>query len=94
MPHTPGPWEALVCHTSISIRNISGSVALVPTRGTHREAGPANARLIAAVPDLLEAAIEQEKLSSLEFEGDPQEAIARVRTMRRAAIAKAQGQQP
>jgi hypothetical protein len=49
----------------------------------------ADARLIAAAPDLLACALAQEELATNSFDGDPQEAIIRVRNMRRAAIAKA-----
>lgn len=42
--------------------------------------------------DVLLAALKaQERLASLQFEGDPATEIARVRALRRAAIARAEG---
>lgn len=56
---------------------------------SNKEAVEANARLIASAPDLLACALAQEELATNSFDGDPQEAIIRVRNMRRAAISKA-----
>jgi hypothetical protein len=50
MSHTPGPWRIEHDH---DITIYSGDVPLVHTMGD--EASEANARLIAATPDLLEA---------------------------------------
>jgi len=50
---------------------------------------PLDPCLIAAAPDLLEAALAQEELASLRMPGDPTSNIVKVREMRRAAIAKA-----
>lgn len=50
------------------------------------------AYLIASAPDLLAAAQYQEHIQSSAFSGDPSEAIAKVRIMRRAAIARATGE--
>lgn len=57
--HTPGPWTATCNHISASITTSDGSViyptiALVDTATTSADA---NARLIAAAPDLLAALI-------------------------------------
>ena len=59
MGHTPGPWEIskkFICHSCIS--SING-LLIAQTSCVHddrqREVQRANARLIAAAPDLLEA---------------------------------------
>lgn len=53
------------------------------------EARPVNAKLITAAPAMLAALQAQEELAALRFQGEPAAAIAKVRDMRRAAIAKA-----
>jgi len=61
--HTPGPWQVSPAPSSIKgaktslsiIRNIGGYVATAYPGGMQREEAEANARLIAAAPDLLEA---------------------------------------
>jgi len=55
--HTPGPWKVKDCRPDVSTRQVwtdesRGSVMIATTGGTDKEA---NARLIAAAPDLLEA---------------------------------------
>lgn len=56
--HTPGPWAADLVSGSFYIVTDSGRTIAVRTRGINesREEVDANARLIAAAPDLLEAA--------------------------------------
>lgn len=82
--HTPGPWHVNTLETvPHTIHALRGHVADV-SRGTMNEVGAdeieANARLIAAAPDLLAAAIEA--ADTLEGEGIHAHAL-------RAAIAKA-----
>ena len=90
--HTPGPW-------SLSVgRTINGSRAVMPSDdGSDKNGreiavmrgvdGEANARLIAAAPDLLEAA--RTAASNIE-EGYPQDASVILEELL-SAIAKAEG---
>ena len=91
--HTPGPWEAvgnLVRSPMVQPQGLSKGVQIAECRDayflSHTEESKANARLIAAAPELLEAL--QEMVSLVEmvipFDG-PQQRKAR------AAIAKATG---
>lgn len=101
-PYTPGPWAALLIKTDVQIHaeaspRVSdprgGPVAYVVGRGVHTAVRAANANLIAAAPDLLEALqayIERER----ELHGDMPIGMRRVTDAARAAIAKATGRQP
>ena len=91
--HTPGPWEAvgnLVRSPMVQPQGLSKGVQIAECRDayflSHTEESKANARLIAAAPELLEAL--QEMVSLVEmvipFDG-PQQRKAR------AAITKATG---
>ena len=55
MSHTPGPWAVESDGTTVSMGDQAVIVSPAPD-GSSREVVKANARLIAAVPDLLEAA--------------------------------------
>jgi hypothetical protein len=56
MPHTPGPWTISKNADGWSILAETSEIAMVGTSTSHIEAEKeANARLIAAGPDLLEA---------------------------------------
>jgi hypothetical protein len=100
--HTPGPWAAKkgvgwyvvrIAHSqddnfAIAVGSNKTSLVDAPT-GDDAEA-EANARLIAAAPDLLEAL---EMLSWLEqFCDDGDDDLEGARTAARAAIAKARGE--
>lgn len=52
--HTPGPWVAVDLPTAIAIKSHISNVANIQ-RGQMRDQQQANARLIAAAPDLLGA---------------------------------------
>lgn len=80
--HTPGPWVAVELPTAIAIKSHMGNVANIQ-RGSMREQQQANARLIAAAPDLLEALKAFVNHGSC-FDDDDMEKA-------RAAIAKVQG---
>lgn len=57
LKHTPGPWEHQHCHTAI----VTGNQTLARVyhgEGRSFNESKANARLIAAAPELLEALIE------------------------------------
>ena len=53
--HTPGPWVANTLWTVVNIRAAGGSVCNVPRNCALSDDIEANARLIAAAPELLEA---------------------------------------
>ena len=55
--HTPGPWWMQEVPTSISVHAADGGVAkmTITPRSARAPEGRANARLIAAAPDLLAA---------------------------------------
>ena len=53
--HTPGPWHVIEARGSHSIDSVDVRVAKVARNGVDDVEGEANARLIAAAPDLLEA---------------------------------------
>lgn len=85
--HTPGPWEAKP-HSVIAPCDVHGftSICLLISGRKTGEEVRANARLIAAAPELLEEL--QSALLALEAHGFTQQA-----GKARAAIAKATGQE-
>lgn len=95
--HTPGPWVVWENPSGGAEVEAAGvSIADVKSRGgvphPTQEHCLANARLIAAAPDMLEAlnalfGAELERCMSLDGKPDQTEAVARAR----AAIAKAEG---
>jgi hypothetical protein len=95
--HTPGPWK-LTEETTIGRPCITGRIGLIAMLAVHDvgdaewDADTANARLIAAAPDLLAAC--EAVLSNLDHLSDVwgQEGVTRtVQDRLRAAIAKAKG---
>jgi len=95
--HTPGPWQLrtdypyddfIRPYTVVETLNYD-PIAQVAKRKTTPERDVANARLIAAAPDLLRAARLAERLTHCDnahlFDGDTVNAL-------RAAIAKAEGE--
>ena len=97
--HTPGPWEVRLSMGSQSIAyDISsddGRVCSSPRWATPREdEALANARLIAAAPDLLEAleAIMHAHQADIEFDPDPDSPAHDAWDMADAAISKAKGE--
>ena len=87
--HTPGPWVVERADDAYCIANV-GNLVIMPCGGkVKHDNAEADARLIAAAPDLLEA-LEQvcriwDHHCDAHGDGTPSEAHARVR----AAIAKA-----
>ena len=78
--HTPGPWKATkLVNNFINIehsqRNVKGAITLalcrVQARQTWKNEAEANARLIAAAPDLLEALQEAKHMFAGEYPGHP-----------------------
>lgn len=86
--HTPGPWAAVELPTAIAIKSHIGNVANIQ-RGSMREQQKANARLIAAAPELLDALKEVAEVFGKDWrEGSTQR---RLGDLARTAIAKAEG---
>lgn len=94
--HTPGPWKAVEANTDYSgtfnrILSISDA-EIAPARayGDTEEQRHANARLIAAAPDLLDAC--KNIVAACELTEDAYyDAIDTAMNIARAAIAKAEG---
>jgi hypothetical protein len=94
--HTPGPWNPYFDETYGVLGPDKGRVAIcMNLKGAHGLAGrrhgdevAANARLIAAAPDLLEALQGMESLATDVRRDDPAADLAKAR----AAIAKATGE--
>lgn len=85
--HTPGPWRVGPTHKDDSFAIHAQTASVVhckPFSSSHKSA-EANARLIAAAPDLLAALI------SLVRASDGHHGSIRERDIARAAIAKAEG---
>lgn len=85
--YTPGPWSVdtkPTLGTTISIRSENREVAVVATNGVSDAVGQANARLIAAAPELLRAL--EMALESLDMAGIPEEWDCR--SVVRKALAK------
>jgi hypothetical protein len=92
--HTPGPWAAVSDHAKERMRIMGGdwTVAFVPAR---HPTDVANARLVAAAPEML-GALERcdDAFAMWQVGGVPgrPEDILRLVTQVRAAIAKARGE--
>lgn len=84
--HTPGPWR-VDPSMSLCIDSPSGNVGLMNLARPKAES-EANARIVAAAPDLLEALIE---LATEERRDDDDPVLEAARAKARAAIAKAEG---
>lgn len=85
--HTPGPWEAGQYGNSFIVTAKGGMYDVAVVRNIGNEDNAANARLIAAAPDLLEALRQLRDafiVTSVEMQADAMRAA-------RAAIAKATG---
>lgn len=104
MKHTPGPWHAHVAADSLRIPDLVSAecglhICDVASYGAAPSQKHANARLIAAAPDLL-AELEQQlenaigDLDYAEIEGDELsvETVKRRIASMEAALAKAKGQ--
>lgn len=94
--HTPGPWEArgVIIYRSTPDADTGATplLCVVTGDGTSVAEDEANARLVAAAPDLLEAA--KACLPSFDLMWPPEDATGRrgqLREALRAAIAKAEG---
>ena len=94
--HTPGPWYDVAFYGNHSIGSVDVRVAEVVRDGVDDVEGEANARLIAAAPDLLDAL--RNALDTIEIgqrirdpKWDGSAAPHSTIGMARAAIAKATG---
>lgn len=90
--HTPGPWEISESPDFPGQQTIhaQGSDRILAVLDRTDEQDIANARLIAAAPDLLEALKEAIRLYD---EGDATDVLEFIRCEARAALTKAEGQQ-
>lgn len=108
--HTKGPWHVVLSdnatphimhengHDFTDISEISSCVCVMPAEITYSYNSLANARLIAAAPELLEALEGFVDFPADTFDGDHDQAFTmtvRLNDMRkaRAVIAKAKGEQ-
>lgn len=96
---TPGPWKVNPEGTVVWLNGSAGYELRDPTGFGHK-ANPADARLIAAAPDLLEAAIEaRQELCAVAYiieqgiEVVSLQSVKETITTLRAAIAKAEGEE-
>jgi hypothetical protein len=96
MKHTAGPWEVTRPSVMNGVQIIrcydypmtSETICTMPQRGKGRTA---NARLIAASPDLLEAAKSIIEWTNEEGRIDDKVLLIHIRNAARAALAKAEG---
>jgi len=86
MRHTPGPWTAVADGGSVLIVTAARGNTMRVVDDSPREEAAANARLIAAAPELLAAL--KEMLSSPTYGNEPSESAVELAI---AAIAKAEG---
>lgn len=84
--HTPAPWEVRTPLMDPNAYDVYGGGAQI-TRGYWAHNGKADARLIAAAPDLLEALRRIDRIACEHQRG----AIGEAQAVARAAIAKAEG---
>lgn len=89
--HTPGPWHRFGLYAHIEIRTNAGELIAVVGSDALREDRFLNARLIAAAPDLLEAA---QAAWNCIGELPPTQARVEVAQLLQAAVEKAIGVQP
>jgi hypothetical protein len=104
-PWTPGPWwvgrneRSVVCNTEIPEWHTADSVEYYGGHLVAESMAPANARLIAAAPELAEAL----EAMLYEYEGvydmtapthHQSDAALKAESMARAALAKAKGETP
>lgn len=100
--HTPGPWEAWNQHRGVILREwrvgernstpgIVRPIAVVSGDQRDGDEQVANARLIAAAPELLAAL---ERIARMDYAGQKKSDGAHLADIARAAIAKAKGDQP
>ena len=91
--HTPGPWRVTAIpagNSSTIMLNGSAGFDLVDVTGNDQPANPADVRLMAAVPELLEALRDCERvLSDLPAVTEANTRVAKAYVAARAAIAKA-----
>ena len=83
--HTPGPWFSADTHECPDVM-ADGGFLIAKTRGINCEA---NARLIAAAPDMLAAL--QDIMAESSRDDDDHDVIATIQGICRAVIAKAKG---
>ncbi len=87
--HTPGPWVATGFEGIVVNDSKDRTLALAPGSSTNLEEMKANARLIAAAPDMLAAL--QDIMAESSRDDDDHDVIATIQGVCRAVIAKAKG---
>ena len=90
--HTPGTWELVIARTMVHLHGAAGYFGISLPWKTEQD--KANARLIAAAPELLEALetlLQDARPVSWEDNDDPEQVEAWKKAQ--AAISKARGQQ-
>ncbi len=86
--HTPWPWNVEAAQRGFIVTALNGQYDIAVVRNIGVQDNKANAQLIAAAPELLEALKE---LSAEEWRDDNDPILDRARSKARAAIAKAEG---
>lgn len=89
--HTPGPWSSLVYARTAAVHGGDGARVAVVYGGGDGDTAEANANLIAAAPDMLEALVEAAGVLPVAGHLHPKD-LHRVQTLLVTAIAKARGE--
>ncbi len=90
--HTPGPWQSDAAgesHEWVVLSSENQSICACMNGVGGKDRVQANARLIAAAPELLEALEDVLKITM--FHSNPESELERRKSKARAAIAKAKG---
>jgi len=92
--HTQGPWQVFQKwpgYHGIEIRSGDISIADLRVNGHNAVHGEANARLIAAAPEMLEA-LQAQEMADYDPEASERKGyFERAKQLRKAALAKAEG---
>lgn len=86
--YTQGPWNVEAAQRGFIVTALNGQYDIAVVRNIGEQDNKANAHLIAAAPELLEALKE---LATEEWRDDDDPILDRARCKARAAIAKAEG---
>ena len=95
---TPGPWRAKkASQSSPNILDIEGDGNLLAFTSASCDQSPANARLIAAAPEMFEALGDilsaAEQINDATYGDEDWDELRKARSRSRAALAKARGEQ-
>lgn len=89
--HTPGPWFVHVPRTLPEVIARKGAVTICKCRNGSLNDGLANARLIAAAPELYEALRKIDRING--STGGPEAMVREFKHIARAALARAEGRE-